>query len=240
MVRSAQALPETHVEVRGQSKWGLKRERRVRGWWNGERKSLDSDLWPHVFLFSFALLFAPYVSFLILLTDSLCPALIWPQAVISVTFPEVSWRPWRQRGQSAASVHLSVNIRSDFGQHQWCVQEPEATKMVRLVGIIKGQVLCFSVWDYTFVSYFWTKLSGFEIISVAWFESDFISNVQLESLKKLSMLRKARLFLYIVSLESIQIAILKLTSRSTSARRSSAGQLQAIFSKQQQQIDSVA
>lgn len=143
-----------------------KRERRDRGWWNGERKSLDSDLWPHVFLFSFALLFAPYVSFLILLTDSLCPALIWPQAVISLTFPEVSWRPWRQRGQSAASVHLSVNIRSHFGQHQWCVQDPEATKMVQLVAIIKEQVLCFSLWDYTFVSYFWTRLIGFEIIFV--------------------------------------------------------------------------
>lgn len=108
---------------------GTERERRDQGWWNGERKSLDSDLWPDVFLFSFTLLFAPYVSFLILLTGSLCPALIWPRAVISVTFPGVISRPRRQRGQSAAPVHLPVNIRSLFGQHQWCVQDPEATKM---------------------------------------------------------------------------------------------------------------
>ncbi len=109
---------------------GAEEKKRDRGWWNGERKSLDGDLWPHVFLFSFTLLFAPYVSFLILLTDSLCPAPIWPQAVISATFPGVSWRPWRQRGQSEASVHLSVNISGVF----------KTLKPRR--GFIKEQVLC--------------------------------------------------------------------------------------------------
>lgn len=121
-------------------------KRRLR-WWNGERKSFRGDLRPHVFLFSFTLLFPPYVSFLIPLCEPLCPAMIWPQAAASVTSMGVSWRPRRQRGQSVASVQISVNIRSLLGQHQWCVQDPEATEVTQLVSVccIKGHVLCFNL-----------------------------------------------------------------------------------------------
>lgn len=89
-------------------------------------------------------------------------------------------------GQSAASVHLSVNIRSDFGQHQWCVQDPEAMKMVS-----SKSRSCVSTREIIqIVSYFSARLIGFEIIFVLLsflliLKFKFMHKVQLESLKKL-------------------------------------------------------
>lgn len=171
-----------------------KRKRRDRGWWNGERKSLDSDLWPHVFLFSFTLLFAPYVSFLILLTDSLCPALIWPQAVISVTFP---------MGQLAVmTTEGSVwGLGSFLGQHQvtfWSTSVVCSRPWSHEGGFIKEQVLCFRSWDYTSRLIFLIGMIGFEIIlCFCWLE---YSN--LCCMKKLFLWKK----ITIVSIRSIQIA----------------------------------
>ncbi len=139
MIRSGQAFPETHVEVRGHSKWGRRREKggqRMMKWRKEELR-----WWP----------LAPRLPFLFhSLIRSLCFFSHSSHWLFVSSADLTAGRDLGDlsRGQLAAmAAEGSVwGLGSSLGQHQWCVQDPEATKMVS-----SKSRSCV----YTSVSYFW-------------------------------------------------------------------------------------
>lgn len=140
MVRSSISCLSTWLSQR----WLRRKERRRRRQHggqksNGERKSLETDLcpWPS-FPFSLSLSHPMFLHlfFSAVLPETLCVQ-GWPdpRQRSSVTPGWVIQRTHQWRCRSVAWGHLVVNIRSDFGQHQWYYRRPKAEKYFCSLGI---------------------------------------------------------------------------------------------------------